>query len=46
MNLYEKYTYDESNEIHETAIIFPNVKIGKNNIIGAYSVIGGNGEIR
>jgi len=38
--------HDKSNKIHPTAIIFPGVKLGKNNIIGAYCVIGGNGEIR
>jgi len=34
------------NQVHKTAIIHPNVEMGKGNIIGAYSVIGGNGEIR
>lgn len=38
--------YDKSNQIHETAIIYDNVEIGKNNIIGAFAVIGSNGEIR
>lgn len=38
--------YDSSNEIHETAIIYPNVVMGKNNKIGAYTVIGSDGEIR
>lgn len=38
--------FDESNQIHETAIIYDNVKLGKNNIIGAYTIIGSNGEIR
>ena len=36
----------DGNHIHKTAIIFENVKIGKGNWIGAYSVIGSNGEIR
>ena len=34
------------NHIHETAIIYPNVTMGKGNYIGPYTVIGGNGEIR
>jgi UDP-N-acetylglucosamine acyltransferase len=46
-SLYEtNHGHDPSNKIHPTAIIYPGVKIGKNNIIGAYCVIGGNGEIR
>lgn len=36
----------DGNYIHKTAIIYPNVKLGKGNYIGAYSVIGSNGEIR
>jgi acyl-[acyl carrier protein]--UDP-N-acetylglucosamine O-acyltransferase len=36
----------DSNKIHITAIIYPNVILGKNNIIGPYCVIGSNGEIR
>jgi UDP-N-acetylglucosamine acyltransferase len=36
----------EGNHIHRTAIIHPNVRMGKGNWIGAYAVIGGNGEIR
>jgi UDP-N-acetylglucosamine acyltransferase len=36
----------DGNNIHHTAIIHPNVKLGKGNTIGAYCVIGGNGEIR
>ena len=36
----------DGNHIHKTAIIHPNVRIGKGNTIGAYCVIGGNGEIR
>lgn len=47
MNLYE---YDfiniDGNYIHRTAVIHENVKIGKGNWIGAYTVIGSNGEIR
>lgn len=38
--------FHESNQIHPTAIIYDNVEMGENNIIGAYSVIGSNGEIR
>lgn len=36
----------DGNYIHQTAIIHNNVKLGKGNTIGAYSVIGGNGEMR
>jgi UDP-N-acetylglucosamine acyltransferase len=36
----------DGNQIHKTAIIYPNVKLGKGNVIGAYCVIGSNGEIR
>jgi UDP-N-acetylglucosamine acyltransferase len=36
----------DGNHIHKTAIIFPNVQMGKGNWVGAYSVIGSNGEIR
>ena len=47
IDFYEKYPmYDKSNVIHETAIIYPNVTMGKNNVIGAFTVIGSNGEIR
>lgn len=35
-----------NNRIHNTAIIYDNVKLGSNNTIGPYSVIGSNGEIR
>lgn len=38
--------FDESNEIHETAIIHDCVVMGKNNRIGPYAVIGGNAEVR
>lgn len=36
----------DGNNIHKTAIIYPNVKLGKGNTIGAYCVIGSNGEMR
>jgi len=36
----------DGNHIHRTAIVHDNVKMGTGNWIGAYSVIGGNGEIR
>lgn len=36
----------DGNSIHKTAIIHPNVRLGKGNTIGAYCVIGSNGEIR
>ncbi len=36
----------DGNAIHKTAVIHPNVKLGKGNIIGAFCVIGSNGEIR
>jgi UDP-N-acetylglucosamine acyltransferase len=38
--------FDSSNKIHSTAIIHDCVEMGKNNTIGAYCVIGGDGEIR
>lgn len=38
--------FDPSNDIHPTAIIYDCVDIGKGNKIGAYAVIGSNGEIR
>lgn len=40
------YRHDASNLIHETAIVHDNVRLGKNNVIGPYTVIGSNGEIR
>jgi UDP-N-acetylglucosamine acyltransferase len=44
------YTHDwiniDGNDIHKTAIIHPNVILGIGNTIGAYCVIGSNGEIR
>ena len=47
MNLYEhEYINLDGNYIHRTAIIYDNVKLGTGNWIGAYSVIGSNGEIR
>ena len=46
-DIYDPHSrYDVSNEIHHTAIIYDNVVMGKNNKIGAYTVIGDNGEIR
>jgi UDP-N-acetylglucosamine acyltransferase len=36
----------DGNSIHKTAIVHPNVILGKGNTIGAFCVIGGNGEIR
>ena len=36
--------YDASNVIHPTALIYPNVVIGRNNYIGPYCVIGGPPE--
>lgn len=46
-DLYDPYSrFDNSNQIHHTAIIYDNVTLGKNNVIGAYSVIGSNGEMR
>ena len=36
----------KENKIHPTAIIYDNVEMGKANVVGAYSVIGSNGEIR
>lgn len=36
----------DGNAIHKTAIVHPNVTLGKGNTIGAFCVIGGNGEIR
>jgi len=44
------YNYDfinlDGNWIHKTAIVHDNVRLGQGNIIGAYSVIGTNGEMR
>jgi UDP-N-acetylglucosamine acyltransferase len=36
----------DGNHIHRTAIVHPNVKLGTGNWIGAYCVIGSNGEMR
>jgi len=36
----------DGNQIHKTAIIYPNVRMGKGNRIGPFTVIGSNGEIR
>lgn len=45
--IYEPMSrYDESNNIHPTAIIYDNVVMGKNNTIRAGAIIGGDGEIR
>jgi len=46
MDIYSEHPFDEHNEIHHTAIIYPNVKMGKGNKVGAYCVIGSDGEIR
>ncbi len=47
MNLYHTDWIEiDGNHIHPTAIIYPNVKLGTGNWIGAYTVIGSNGEIR
>lgn len=44
------YDYDwiniDGNHIHRTALIHSNVRLGTGNWIGAYTVIGSNGEIR
>ena len=46
-NLYiAEYINIDGNEVHRTAIINNNVVMGKGNRIGAYTVIGSNGEIR
>jgi len=50
MNDEDIYNMDfidgDGNYIHKTAIIYDNVILGKGNYIGAYAVIGGNGEMR
>lgn len=38
--------HDKSNIIHPTAVIYDNVILGKNNVIGPYAVIGNIGECR
>jgi UDP-N-acetylglucosamine acyltransferase len=45
-DIYDPYINYRGNNIHETAIIYPNVKMGKGNKIGPYCVIGSDGEIR
>jgi UDP-N-acetylglucosamine acyltransferase len=45
-DLYDPYAHYPDNDIHPTAIIYDNVKMGKGNKIGPYCVIGSNGEIR
>lgn len=46
-NIFDKDWIEvDGNMIHRTAIIYPNTTMGKNNYIGPYTVIGGNGEIR
>jgi UDP-N-acetylglucosamine acyltransferase len=42
----EDWVNIDGNDIHKTAIVHPNVKLGTGNTIGAFCVIGGNGEIR
>lgn len=46
MDIYDNHSKWPDNEIHPTAIIHPSTVMGKGNKIGAYSVIGGRGEIR
>ena len=46
-DIYDNHSkWSEHNDIHPTAIIHPTTVMGKGNKIGAYAVIGGNGEIR
>jgi len=46
-NLYHaEFINIDGNNIHRTAIVNDNVILGKGNIIGAYTVIGSNGEMR
>lgn len=45
-DLYDPHGIYEGNNIHYTAIIYPNVIIGRGNKIGPYCVIGSDGEIR
>lgn len=40
------YMHEKDNDIHPTAIIYPNVFMGKGNKVGPYTVIGSPGEIR
>ena len=47
MSIYDNEFIDiNGNKVHHTAIINDNVKMGWGNRIGAYTVIGSNGEIR
>ena len=49
MNIYipDEYDFINDNYIHNTAKVFwDNIEIGSGNIIGAFAVIGSNGEIR
>jgi UDP-N-acetylglucosamine acyltransferase len=46
IDIYDPFSGYEGNDIHHTAIIYPNVTMGKGNKIGPYCVIGSNGEIR
>ena len=47
MNLYDnEWINVDGNYIHRTAIIHESVRLGKGNWIGAYTVIGSNGEMR
>lgn len=47
MNIYyDEFINIDGNEIHNTAIINDNVKLGRGNRIGAYCVIGTSGKIR
>lgn len=47
IDIYNQYShFDPSNKIHHTAVIYPCVEMGKNNVIGPYTVIGSDGEIR
>jgi UDP-N-acetylglucosamine acyltransferase len=41
-----KNRFHHTNRIHPTAIIYDCVELGENNIIGPYTVIGSNGEVR
>lgn len=43
---YNDWIEIDGNSIHKTAIVHPNVRMGTGNTIGAYTVIGSNGEIR
>jgi len=47
MNLYDyDYINVDGNWIHKTAIVTDAVTMGTGNVIGAYAVIGSNGEMR